>query len=54
MKVRVFNGTKESYTDYDFETWKSYGFEFAGTEEFYIYSNMVKIFKYNRSELTQR
>lgn len=52
MKVRIFNGTKESYTDYDFETWKSYGFEFAGTEEFNIYSYMVKIFKLNRSENT--
>ena len=50
MKVIEFNGTKESYTDYDFETWKSYGFEFAGTEEFNIYSYMVKIFKLNRSE----
>ena len=50
MKVRVFNGTKESYTDYDFEELKSYGFEFAGTEEFNIYSSMVKIFKLNRSE----
>ena len=50
MKVREFNGTKESYTDYDFETWKSYGFEFAGTEEFNIYSYMVKIFNLNRSE----
>ena len=51
MKVREFNGTKESYTDYDFDTWKSmYGFEFAGTEEFNIYSYMVKIFKLNRSE----
>lgn len=50
MKVRIFNGTKESYTDYDFEELKSYGFEFAGTEEFNIYSYMVKIFKLNRSE----
>ena len=50
MKVREFNGTKESYTDYDFETWKSYGFEFAGTEEFNIYSSMVNTFKYNRSK----
>ena len=50
MKVRVFNGTGESYTDYDFEELKSYGFEFAGTEEFNIYSYMVKIFKLNRSE----
>ena len=51
MKVRIFNGTKESYTDYDFESFKStYGFEFAGTEEFNIYSYMVKIFKLNRSE----
>ena len=50
MKVRIFNGTKESYTDYDFEELKSYGFEFAGTEEFNIYSYMVKIFKRNRSE----
>ena len=50
MKVRVFNGTGESYTDYDFEELKSYGFEFAGTEEFNIYSSMVKIFKLNRSE----
>ena len=50
MKVRVFNGTGESYTDYDFEELKSYGFEFAGTEEFNIYSYMVKIFNLNRSE----
>ena len=50
MKVREFDGTGESYTDYDFETWKSYGFEFAGTEEFNIYSSMVKIFKRNRSK----
>ena len=51
MKVRVFNETKESYTDYDFETWKSmYDFEFAGVEEFNIYSYMVKIFNLNRSE----
>ena len=51
MKVRVFNGTKESYTDYDFDSFKStYGFDFGGTEEFYIYSNMVKIFKRNRSK----
>ena len=50
MKVREFNGTKESYTDYDFETWKSYGFEFAGKEEFNIYSSMVKTFKYNRNK----
>lgn len=50
MKVRVFNGTGESYTDYDFEELKSYGFEFAGTEEFNIYSSMVKTFKYNRSK----
>ena len=50
MKVREFNGTKESYTDYDFEELKSYGFEFAGTEEFNIYSYMVKIFNLNRSE----
>ena len=50
MKVRVFNGTGESYTDYDLEELKSYGFEFAGTEEFNIYSYMVKIFKLNRSE----
>ena len=50
MKVREFNGTKESYTDYDFETWKSYGFEFAGTEEFNTYNYMVKIFNLNRSE----
>ena len=50
MKVREFNGTKESYTDYDFETWKSYGFEFAGVEESNIYSYMVKIFNLNRSE----
>ena len=50
MKVRIFNGITGSYTDYDFETWKSYGFEFAGTEEFSIYSSMVKIFKYNRSK----
>ena len=51
MKVRVFNGTKESYTDYDFESFKStYGFDFGGTEEFNIYSSMVKIFKYNRSK----
>ena len=51
MKVRVFNGTKKSYTDYDFDTWKSmYGFEFAGVEESNIYSYMVKIFKLNRSE----
>ena len=51
MKVRIFNGTTESYTDYDFDTWKSmYGFEFGGTEEFNIYSYMVKIFKLNRSE----
>ena len=50
MKVRVFNGTGESYTDYDFEELKSYGFEFAGTEEFNIYSSMVNTFKYNRSK----
>ena len=50
MKVRVFNGTGESYTDYDFEELKSYGFEFAGTEEFNIYSYIVKIFNLNRSE----
>lgn len=51
MKVRIFNGTKESYTDYDFESFKStYGFDFAGTEEFNIYSYMVNIFKLNRSE----
>ena len=50
MKVREFNGTKESYTDYDFETWKSYGFEFAGVEESNIYNYMVKIFNLNRSE----
>ena len=51
MKVRVFNGTKESYIDYDFETWKStYSFDFGGTEEFNIYSSMVKTFKYNRSK----
>ena len=51
MKVRIFNGTKESYTDYDFDTWKSmYGFEFAGVEESNIYSSMVKIFKRNRSK----
>ena len=48
MKVRVFNGTGESYTDYDFEELKSYGFEFAGT--FNIYSSMVNTFKYNRSK----
>ena len=50
MKVRVFNGTKESYTDYDFEELKSYGFEFAGVEESNIYSYIVKIFNLNRSE----
>ena len=51
MKVRIFNGTKESYTDWDFDTWKSmYGFEFAGTEEYNIYYNIVSIFKYNRSK----
>ena len=51
MKVRIFNGTKKSYTDYDFDTWKSmYGFEFAGVEESNIYNYMVKIFKLNRSE----
>ena len=51
MKVRIFNGTKESYTDYDFDTFKStYGFEFGGTEEFNIYSTIVKIFNLNRSE----
>ena len=51
MKVRVFNGTKESYTDYDFEIWKSTnGFDFGGTEEFNIYSSMVKTFKYNRNK----
>ena len=50
MKVRVFNGTGESYTDYDFETWKSYDFEFAGVEESNIYNYMVKIFNLNRSE----
>lgn len=51
MKVRIFNGTKESYTDWDFDTWKSmYGFEFAGVEEYNIYNNIIGIFKYNRSE----
>ena len=51
MKVRIFNGITGSYTDMDFCTWKSmYGFEFAGTEEFNIYSSMVKIFKRNRSK----
>ena len=51
MKVRIFNGTKESYTDYDFDTWKSmYGFEFGGIEELRIYSSMVNIFNYNRSK----
>ena len=51
MKVRIFNCTKESYTDMDFYTWKSmYDFEFAGVEESNIYSYMVKIFNLNRSE----
>ena len=51
MKVREFNGTKESYTDMDFYTWKSmYDFEFTGVEESNIYSYMVKIFKRNRSK----
>lgn len=51
MKVRIFNGITGSYTDMDFYTWKSmYDFEFAGTEEFNIYSSMVKTFKYNRSK----
>ena len=51
MKVRIFNGITGSYTDMDFYTWKlMYGFEFAGTEEFNIYSSIVKIFKYNRSK----
>ena len=50
MKVREFDGTGESYIDYDFEILKSCGFEFAGTEEFNIYSSMVKIFKRNRSK----
>jgi len=49
MKVRIFNGTKESYTDYDFDTFKSmYGFEFAGVEEYNIYNNIVSFFKNNR------
>ena len=51
MKVRIFNGITGSYTDMDFYTWKSmYDFEFAGTEEFNIYSSMVNTFKYNRSK----
>ena len=51
MKVRIFNGTKESYTDYDYGFWKAmYGFEFAGPEEYNTYVAIKNVFMNNRKD----
>lgn len=42
MKIKIFNGFGEYQSDMDFDFFKkTYGFEFAGREEYHIYMTIL-------------